>query len=94
MERWVDEADIDGFNAAYVTKPGTFVDLARLVVPELRRSGRIPHRRQRHTLREHLSGHGPYLTENPTRARRTVAPRYPADRVEWSPKRSLNATNN
>src|SRR5690606_6246199 len=37
LERWVEEADVDGFNLAYVTNPGTFVDFARLVTPELRK---------------------------------------------------------
>ncbi|UXY17731.1 hypothetical protein N8I84_02500 [Streptomyces cynarae] len=38
LERWVEEADVDGFNLACATTPGTFVDL---VVPELRSRGRI-----------------------------------------------------
>src|SRR5690606_9613195 len=42
LERWVEEADVDGFNLAYVTNPGTFVDFARLVTPELRKRGLIP----------------------------------------------------
>ncbi|MGW2641846.1 hypothetical protein [Streptomyces sp. NPDC001348] len=33
LERWGEEADIDGFNLVYATTPGTSVDL---VVPELR----------------------------------------------------------
>jgi alkanesulfonate monooxygenase SsuD/methylene tetrahydromethanopterin reductase-like flavin-dependent oxidoreductase (luciferase family) len=61
LERWVDEADIDGFNIAYVTTPGTFTDFGRLVVPELRRRGRVPHQRERTTLRQHLGGAGPRL---------------------------------
>jgi FMN-dependent oxidoreductase (nitrilotriacetate monooxygenase family) len=40
LERWIDEADIDGFNLAYAVTPGTFVDFIDLVVPELRRRGR------------------------------------------------------
>ncbi|MBA0047207.1 LLM class flavin-dependent oxidoreductase [Mycobacteroides sp. LB1] len=61
LERWVDEADVDGFNIAYVTTPGTFTDFGRLVVPELRRRGRVPHQRERTTLRQHLGGAGPRL---------------------------------
>lgn len=61
LERWVDEADVDGFNLAYVTTPGTFVDFANLVVPELRRRGRVPQRVPRSTLRERLGGRGPLL---------------------------------
>ncbi|RDW59207.1 DszA family xenobiotic compound monooxygenase-3 [Coleophoma crateriformis] len=37
MERWVREADIDGFNICYITTPGTFEDVVDLLVPELRR---------------------------------------------------------
>lgn len=40
LERWIDDADIDGFNLAYATTPGTFVDFIDLVVPELQRRGR------------------------------------------------------
>ncbi|PVH93710.1 Nitrilotriacetate monooxygenase component A/pristinamycin IIA synthase subunit A [Periconia macrospinosa] len=39
MERWVREADIDGFNVGYVTTPGSFEDVVNLLVPELRRRG-------------------------------------------------------
>jgi long-chain alkane monooxygenase len=61
LERWVEEADVDGFNLAYVTTPGTFVDFARLVVPELRRRGRVPQAASPTTLRERLGGVGPLL---------------------------------
>jgi len=61
LERWVDEADVDGFNLAYVTTPGTFVDFARYVVPELRRRGRVPERTEPMTLRERLGADGPLL---------------------------------
>jgi alkanesulfonate monooxygenase SsuD/methylene tetrahydromethanopterin reductase-like flavin-dependent oxidoreductase (luciferase family) len=39
LERWAREADLDGFNIAYVTTPGTFEDVVDLLVPELRRRG-------------------------------------------------------
>jgi long-chain alkane monooxygenase len=61
LERWVAEADVDGFNIAYVTTPGTFVDFAKFVVPELRRRGRVPQRVRRSTLRERLGSAGPLL---------------------------------
>ena len=61
LERWADEADVDGFNVAYVTTPGTFVDFAKFVVPELRRRGRVPDLVPRSTLRERLGGTGPLL---------------------------------
>ncbi|OBH84481.1 5,10-methylene tetrahydromethanopterin reductase [Mycobacterium scrofulaceum] len=61
LERWVREADVDGFNVAYVTTPGTFVDFAKYVVPELRHRGRVPEAVPRSTLRERLGGAGPLL---------------------------------
>ncbi|KAH9213729.1 luciferase-like domain-containing protein [Leptodontidium sp. 2 PMI_412] len=42
LERWVREADVDGFNLGYVTTPGTFEDVVDLLVPELRRRGLYP----------------------------------------------------
>ncbi|CAL5874322.1 uncharacterized protein PFLUO_LOCUS8618 [Penicillium psychrofluorescens] len=39
MERWVEEADVDGFNLAYAVKPGSFKDIIDLLIPELRRRG-------------------------------------------------------
>ncbi|KAH3965910.1 hypothetical protein HBI88_088890 [Parastagonospora nodorum] len=39
LERWVGEADVDGFNIGYVTTPGSFEDVVDLLVPELRKRG-------------------------------------------------------
>ncbi|RFU34085.1 hypothetical protein B7463_g2260, partial [Scytalidium lignicola] len=39
LERWVEEADVDGFNFAYAIKPGSFDDIIELLLPELRRRG-------------------------------------------------------
>jgi FMN-dependent oxidoreductase (nitrilotriacetate monooxygenase family) len=39
LEKFVSEADIDGFNIGYVTTPGSFEDVVELLVPELRRRG-------------------------------------------------------
>lgn len=64
LERWVTEADVDGFNLAYVTTPGTFVDFAKFVVPELRRRGRVPERPPRSTLRQRLGAGGPLLPDD------------------------------
>lgn len=65
LERWVEEADVDGFNLAYATTPGTFADFAKWVVPELRRRGRVPEAvpeaGEARTLRERLGGAGPRL---------------------------------
>lgn len=37
FEQWVDIADVDGFNIAYVVSPGSFEDVSELLAPELRR---------------------------------------------------------
>ncbi|KAL1969923.1 hypothetical protein VTN77DRAFT_7432 [Rasamsonia byssochlamydoides] len=62
LERWVREADIDGFNLAYVTTPGTFEDVVDLLVPELRRRGVYPEKRADDspplTAREKVYGEG------------------------------------
>jgi hypothetical protein len=39
FEQWINEADIDGFNIAYVTSPGTFEDVVYLLRPELVKRG-------------------------------------------------------
>jgi FMN-dependent oxidoreductase (nitrilotriacetate monooxygenase family) len=54
LERWVEEADVDGFNLAYAVTPGTFVDFVELVVPELQRRGRVQEKYAAATLRENL----------------------------------------
>jgi hypothetical protein len=61
MERWIREADLDGFNIAYVTTPGTFEDVVELLIPELRRRGLYPEKvdeRQALTAREKIYGPG------------------------------------
>ncbi|CAG9978556.1 unnamed protein product [Clonostachys byssicola] len=62
MERWINEGDLDGFNVAYVTTPGTFEDVVELLVPELRRRGLYPKARSEEesglTLRESVYGKG------------------------------------
>ena len=64
MERWIDETGADGFNLAYAVTPGSFVDVARLVVPELRRRGRMPGQPMTGTLREVLGGAGPRVADD------------------------------
>lgn len=59
LERWIDEADIDGFNLAYAITPGTFVDFIDFVVPELQRRGRYWNDYDESTtVRERLYGPG------------------------------------
>lgn len=59
LERWVREADVDGFNLGYVTTPGTFEDVVDLLVPELRARGIYPQKqRDGLTAREKIYGVG------------------------------------
>ena len=54
MESWVAETDLDGFNLAYAITPGSFIDIADLLVPELQRRGRYKTDYASGTLREKL----------------------------------------
>jgi long-chain alkane monooxygenase len=70
LERWVDEADVDGFNLAYAVTPGTFVDFVEHVVPELRSRGRAQKAYAAPTLRENLgTAPGPGLAADHPGAR-------------------------
>jgi FMN-dependent oxidoreductase (nitrilotriacetate monooxygenase family) len=67
MQRWADEADIDGFNLAYAVMPETYEDFVDLVIPELQRRGAYKTAYAPGTLREKIFGEGrAYLpTEHP-----------------------------
>ncbi|GAA3288177.1 LLM class flavin-dependent oxidoreductase [Arthrobacter citreus] len=58
VERWVDEAGLDGINLAYAVTPGSFEQFVDLVVPELRKRGRVWEDYDGGTLREYISGPG------------------------------------
>ncbi|MGO4535681.1 LLM class flavin-dependent oxidoreductase [Leifsonia sp. 2MCAF36] len=59
IERWLDEDGLDGINLRQYHSFDTARDFAELVVPELRRRGRLPHEGERPgTLRERLFGEG------------------------------------
>lgn len=58
VERWVDESGLDGINLAYAITPGSFEQFAELVVPELRKRGRVWDDYQGSTLREYVAGPG------------------------------------
>lgn len=87
LEAWIDEADIDGFNLAYATTPGTFEDFIEYVVPELQRRGRYwRDYDEGDTLRERLYGTGQRRVRDDHPAARyrrqlTGADRQRADRV-------------
>jgi len=59
IERWLDEDGLDGINLRQYHSFETARDFADLVVPELRRRGRLPKEGERSgTLRERLFGDG------------------------------------
>lgn len=61
LERWIEVADVDGFNLAYAVTPGSFEDIVDLIVPELQKRGRVWNEYPEGTLRERLGGAGPHL---------------------------------
>lgn len=54
LEEWVEATDVDGFNLAYITTPGTFEDIVKYVVPELQKRGIYKQAYEEGTLREKL----------------------------------------
>ncbi|MGH8010885.1 MAG: 5,10-methylene tetrahydromethanopterin reductase, partial [Candidatus Binataceae bacterium] len=58
IERWIDDAGVDGLNLVPIYQPGSFTDFVELVVPELQRRGRVRKSFDGVTLREHLFGPG------------------------------------
>ncbi|MEA2744088.1 MAG: long-chain alkane monooxygenase [Acetobacteraceae bacterium] len=61
LRAWVEQTDVDGFNLAYALTPGTFADIADLVVPELQARGLFKRDYAPGTFREKLFGRGPLL---------------------------------
>ncbi|WP_159795022.1 LLM class flavin-dependent oxidoreductase [Puerhibacterium puerhi] len=61
LERWQQEADVDGFNVCAAVRPADLERFARLVSPELRRRGLLPDAPDGATLRERVMGGGPRL---------------------------------
>lgn len=64
LQEWVEETGVDGFNLAYTLTPGSFADIADLVVPILQERGLYKHDYAAGTFREKLYGHGSRLPES------------------------------
>ena len=58
LERWIEETDIDGFNLVPLVQPAGFRDFVELMVPELRRRGRLAAPIDGASLREQFFGTG------------------------------------
>ncbi len=69
FQRWMDEADIDGFNIAAAVRPADAERFTNYVSPELRRRGLLPEPVAGATVREQLTGAGPRLAEDHTGVR-------------------------
>jgi FMN-dependent oxidoreductase (nitrilotriacetate monooxygenase family) len=67
LERWVEVADIDGFNCSHATNPGTFEDIIEFVLPELERRGVWSKKVQKEgaTARERFFGQSGLLDDHP-----------------------------
>lgn len=64
LERWMEEAGVDGFNVSAAVRPADLERVARFVSPELRRRGLLAEPAEDDapvTLRERLGGNGPHL---------------------------------
>lgn len=67
LERWVEVADIDGFNLAHITNPGSFEDIIDFVIPELQKRGlfRTEIEKEGATAREAILGSPGLLPDHP-----------------------------
>ncbi|KIW14971.1 hypothetical protein PV08_07758 [Exophiala spinifera] len=67
LERWVEVADIDGFNLNHVTNPGSFEDIIEYLLPELRKRGifRNGVEQEGLTAREQFFGSASLLSDHP-----------------------------
>jgi hypothetical protein len=67
LERWVEVADVDGFNLAHVVNPGSFKDIIEFVIPELQKRGifrsKVEH--EGATAREVFFGQSHLLDDHP-----------------------------
>ncbi|GAB3613266.1 LLM class flavin-dependent oxidoreductase [Humibacter ginsengisoli] len=64
LERWIEEADVDGFNLSSVIRPSGEEDFVRLVSPELRRRGVLAEPQEGQTFRQAVLGKGSRLADD------------------------------
>lgn len=67
LERWVEVADVDGFNLSHATNPGSFEDMVEFLLPELRKRGifRQGLEKEGLTAREQFFGTPSLLSDHP-----------------------------
>jgi alkanesulfonate monooxygenase len=73
LESWLDETDVDGFNLAFTTMPGSFVDIVAHLVPELQRRKRYKTEYAEGTLRDKLFRKGARLPSSHPGGRETAS---------------------
>jgi alkanesulfonate monooxygenase SsuD/methylene tetrahydromethanopterin reductase-like flavin-dependent oxidoreductase (luciferase family) len=76
LQKWVDEAHVDGFNISYATTPGTFDDMIKYLWPELRSRGVLQEEYAGNTMRENYlqDGKGPRIrSDHPALKHRNLA---------------------
>lgn len=61
LEEFIAYSGADGFNLAYATTPGTFLDVVEFIVPELQKRGSYKHEYRQGSLRHKLFGAGDRL---------------------------------
>jgi len=67
LERWVEVADVDGFNLSHATNPGSFEDMVEFLLPELRKRGIFRNGVEKDglTAREQFFGSPSLLSDHP-----------------------------
>ena len=75
LQRWVSEADVDGFNLAYAVAHETWEDVIEHVIPVLRERGVYPDSYAPGTLRQKLQGAGDRVKDTHRAARYRVSER-------------------
>lgn len=67
LERWVEIGDIDGFNLSHVVNPGSFEDMIKYLLPELRSRGLFHGKPEKEgaTTREVFLGQPHLLDDHP-----------------------------
>jgi hypothetical protein len=93
LQRWVDEADVDGFNLSHAISPGTFEDIIEWVIPELKQRGVFwdPKEAEGLTMRENFlaDGLGPRVSSFPS----TLPPHQARDLIFLCAKHADSTVN-
>ncbi|CAO2649981.1 Nn.00g012730.m01.CDS01 [Neocucurbitaria sp. VM-36] len=75
LEQWLEVADLDGFNLSHVVSPGSFEDIIKWVLPELRERELFRREvdKKSATTREAFLGQSRLLDDHPGRKYRWAA---------------------